>query len=179
MFWLWMTFCIFTGCATELLAGNYGLPLPLLLIIAFYFCSLRSWPQTFLPLMLAAAAIDSLYGRTIPSHGIAVATTLLLAQGWKKFGDYGTALPLLLPGILVGIIATFGSLLHVRQQAGHLPAPFWRFAAASLAGGTLLLPPACRLLDTVAASLGMAQLRHRRFHAPDHEAFPEDYEIYD
>lgn len=174
-----MTFCIFIGCAAELLAGNYGLPLPLLLLLAFYFCSLRSWLQTILPLLLAAAAIDSLYGRTVPSHGLAVATTLLLAQAWKKYGDYGAMLPLLLPGLLIGITATLGNLLQVRLQAGHVPVPFWRFAATCLAGGTLLLPPACRLLDAIAASLGMAQLRHRRFHVPDHEAFPEDYEIYD
>lgn len=179
MFWLWMTFCIFTGCAAELLASNYGLPLPLLLLLTFYFGSLRRWSQTFLPLLLAAAIIDSLYGRALPSQGLAVATTLLLAHVWKKIGDYDAVLPLLLPGALIGITTTLCSLLHVHLRAGHTPPAFWRFAAASLATAPLLLPVACRLLDAAATSLGLPQLRHRRFHVPDHEAFPEDYEIYD
>lgn len=70
-------------------------------------------------------------------------------------------------------------LANVHLAAGQIPPGFWRFAATTLIATTLMLPACCRLLDAIAASLGMAQLRNRRFNLPDHEAFPEDYEIFD
>ena len=158
MFWLWLTTLLFLATLAEIILGLHHLAVPCLLLVAFYFASLLPWQKAFLPILLAAALLDSSLGRAFPSCGAAIILMLVLNTFWKKIGNLDSLLSLLLPGLGLSLILTTIAFVQNKITLGtfRLNSPSQVFAQALFA--IILLPGLCQLLDSSARKLSLRRL---------------------
>lgn len=158
MFWLWLTTLLFLATLAEIILGLHHLAVPCLLLLAFYFASLLPWQKAFLPLLLAAALLDSSLGRTFPSCGVATILMLIMNTCWKKVSSLDSLLSLLLPGLGLGLILTTVTFVQNKIILGtfRLNSPAQVFTQAFAA--IILLPVVCHLLESLARKLSLRRL---------------------
>lgn len=158
MFWLWLTTLLFLAALAEIILGLYQLAVPCLLLTAFYFASLLPWQKAFLPILLAAALLDSSLGRSFPACGCAAILMLIFCHCWRKFGNWDSWLSLLLPGAALAIILTAVTLVQHKITLGSLRPNNWGQTAAQAAFAIVLLPPLCQVLEGCARRLSLRRL---------------------
>ena len=127
---------------TEVVAANYGISLPLLGVCAFYFTMRYGAKRVFSGLFLASAVLDWVWMHRFPSRFAAVLVILLLSGTWRKYGDLGSWLSLLVSGFCIGILSWMSLLLGMLASSGH--AMTWMAAVRPLPGqmlAALLLTP--------------------------------------
>jgi len=166
MLFVWLTVCGFISMLLELLCGNHGLLVPLLLLSAFYFTITVGWRRTVIPFAVLGAVADLVLGRSLPALICLLPIVMMLALFWRRHGDCAMIPLQVLPGTAVGFVAVSGllimeSLTVERLSAGLLRHSLWLLFHCTLAGA-LLLPFLCSLYDRLAAGMAFPCYRNVR-----------------
>ena len=166
MWFLWLICCAFSAVVIELLAGGYGLVLPVFLVTSFYFTVVRGWREPLPVLMVMGTILDLAVGRGVPAMLLLLLPVQALGQYWRKFGDCRSAGAQALPGLAMGLVIGTGLVLVLR-----LPGSGWglgllsdtiRVTTQAVVGSALLLPLECKVLDRAAKAMALSQYRKVR-----------------
>lgn len=135
----------------EVVAANYGVFLPLLCVCAFCFTMRYGILRVFAGLVLASAVLDGVWMHRFPSQFIAVLTVTLISGTWRRYGDLGAWLSLVMSGFCIGVISWGSHLLGKLSSAGH--AMTWKSVFQSLpsqvVAAVLLTPLVALMLNSL------------------------------
>ena len=137
-------FAIFlmSSVIVEVVAANYGVFLPLLCVCAFCFTMRFGALRVVAGLMLASAVLDGVWMHRFPSQFIGVLTVVVISGTWRRYGDLGSWLSLMVSGVCIGVISWGSHLLGKLASAGH--AMTWKsvlYALPSQVAAAVILTP--------------------------------------
>jgi len=152
VYWLWCALAILISALAEMTLGQVGVPVPVLIPVAFYFAVLGPWYKCSLPLMLGAALVDGILPYAMPACGMTMLALLLIAVFWRSFGSHCIVLTAI-PGCLLGVL--YGSL---RVLAAGLPGRSVLVILIMTFAGGVLTPLLAVLLENVGRLLALRRL---------------------
>ena len=163
MIWVWLCWCAFCAVLVELVFGTYGLAVPAVAAVAYYFAVVLGWGPAFLVAAPAGYALDLILARGVPATPLVVVAALGLGVFWRRHGDCDEPVAQSVPGGMLGFAA--GAVLMALVSLPHEPprAVFgWHGALLvleSTLAGAAGVPLLCRFLDACAFRLDMPQYR--------------------
>ncbi len=140
----------------ELLLGNLGLNLSLTAFVLFYFAVTISLGNALFAAVLCGIVLDALYGRSWPLSPLILTAAVLGGWNLRRYAAYHL-LDSVLPGLLIGEIATLGSAWAVHLWGSVPPSDIllWQLIFNG-AVGVLLMPVIVLVLDRAASALDLA-----------------------
>ena len=145
---------LFTSVYLEVMAGKFGIIIPLSAISIFYLSVIFGWKNGMILGIITGMVIDMLYGRTIILTPYLMMMTVAAGTFWLHKGDPVSILPHLIPGATVAIIITLPLLALSTYQTGLYLSNLYKLLI-SVASGSLMLPLMIALFDYIAYKQGM------------------------
>ena len=105
----------------EALLGLYGLSVPLLLAMSFYFAVIGPWEKSTPLLLLPAFLSDSLSPLAFPLGAANLVAVILLAAAWRRLGEIRSAAMSAFPGMVIGAWRGCATLLACGLLGHGLP----------------------------------------------------------
>ena len=166
---IWLLCCTFLAVVGEVIAGGYGVVLPVFPVVAFYFTVVLGWRPTVAWLLVMGSVLDLALGRGVPVSLVALPGIQAFAMFWRRHGDCRRRGPQAVAGFMAGLISGGLTLALVvlpgaRWNAGLAGEGLGLLGEAAL-GGALLLPLLCVALDAAADHMvfySYQQVRDRR-----------------
>lgn len=157
MMTIWLLCCTFLALVGEVVAGDYGVVLPLFATAVFYFTVVLGWRRTSGWFLVFGSVLDLAFGRGVPVSLVALPGVQAFAMFWRRHGDCRRWGAQAVAGLAVGLISGGVALVLLvlpgaRWSAGLAGEVLCILGEASL-GGALLLPLLCIALDAAADHL--------------------------
>lgn len=107
--WIYLFTLSFCFSAAELIAGGFGLMLPLTALAVFYLTIAYGWRATAPAAVLCAVGMDLALARDFPAALTLIAATMVFAAYWLRKGGQKSVLANIFPGIVlaVALVAPF------------------------------------------------------------------------
>ncbi|QSH41787.1 hypothetical protein P0136_06230 [Lentisphaerota bacterium ZTH] len=102
----------------QLLVGNVGVYLPLCALGVFYLSVSGSWRKAVFVALLAGAALDSLYGRSLMLSPFTFVLTALYGQFWIRHYNSKQLAESIVPGVLIPVITLVPLWLYRFYSSG-------------------------------------------------------------
>ena len=163
MKFLWISISVLAALVAEAGVSAYGVALPVTAAAVFYLAVVFGWRVLLAPALLAAVALEVLYGRRYGVTLVAAAATLAVAAVWRREGNCRSRLTQAAPGAIIGaanalVLLSCQCLLVERPSAGLAWHSAW-VGGQWVGGGALLLPLICTGSDRLARRFGLPQYR--------------------
>jgi len=166
---VWILLASLFAVGLELVAGLYGLCLPVFAAAAFCLLVAHGPRRSLPPLFVAGAVLDLSYARLLPAQAVLLILLALLAETWRRHGDCRHPATQILPGIPVGalngaVLVLFVALPGSIPGWGAIRLQGWILLQGTF-GGAVLTPLAMMLLDGGGKRLGLplyARSRNRK-----------------
>ncbi len=110
---------IFFALLGEVYAGSFGVILPLLAAVVFYFTRIHGWKSSLALAFASGIFLDFAYGREQIASPFVLLLVALLSVFWTLRGNLKSHAVLLIPGALAGLIYSL-SLIFVLESPGSI-----------------------------------------------------------
>jgi len=140
---------IFLSLYFEVLVGSMGIFIPLTSLSVFYFAINRGWIAGMFIGIIAGAALDLLYGRTMMLSPFTMMFIAIISVFWLHKGEPESVLLHFLPGAFVAFIVTFPILFINSCLYESFMQNFFNLVFSTVAGA-MLMPVMIPLYDALA-----------------------------
>ena len=140
---------LFSSIYIEVLAGNFGLIIPLSAISIFYLSVTFGWKNGLLLGIATGTVIDMLYGRTVIITPYLMMLTVAAGNFWLHKGDPVSILPHLIPGATVAILTTLPLLAFSAYHTENYLDNLYKLIT-SVTLGSIMLPLMIAFFDHLA-----------------------------
>lgn len=153
---------LFLSIAIQIIAGNLGLIIPLMVLSVFYITVIFNWETGIMNAVLSGIAVDMLYGRNLFISPFINIAAVFMAILWLHKGELKVLSFQMVPGAILSMMYIVPLVYLTYQQTEHgiiLALENIGTILVSMLITTLLFPCVIKLLDMINKPLGFNYYR--------------------